>query len=89
MNLILKSFCKIVRNLSTSWYHGVPDVSIRGHLPPIKVNLSQPDLKAIMRVLDENLKEGQVEITGEKKEVERSKNFLISRKLTYKLRYMF
>ena len=50
---------QIIRNLSTSWYHDIPDVSIHGRLPPISVKLSQSDFKAVMSVLDENLKEGK------------------------------
>ena len=33
---------------------------ICGHLPPIIVKLSQPDLVSIMSLLEGNLKEGQV-----------------------------
>ena len=48
----------MVRNLSTSWYHDIPDVTVHGRLPPISVKLSQPDLEAVFQLLDGNIKEG-------------------------------
>ena len=66
---------QIIRNLSACWYHDVPDVQIHGRLPPISIKLSQPDLKSIMSVLDENLKEGQTEVSG--KEIEKGKKMCV------------
>ncbi|XP_076814167.1 intermembrane lipid transfer protein VPS13A-like isoform X3 [Clavelina lepadiformis] len=50
---------EIVRNLSTSWYHDIPDVGISGHMPPISIKLSQVDIISILGILDQNLSEGK------------------------------
>jgi vacuolar protein sorting-associated protein 13A/C len=50
---------EVIRNLSTGWYHGHPDVEVGGQLESFSVCLSQGDFKTIMSLLNENLQEGQ------------------------------
>uniref|UniRef100_UPI003AAD81DF intermembrane lipid transfer protein VPS13C n=1 Tax=Centroberyx gerrardi TaxID=166262 RepID=UPI003AAD81DF len=53
LNLLLS----IKRNLAASWYHKMAAVEIDGDLKPMKVALSQDDLKVLLRILMENLGE--------------------------------
>lgn len=48
---------EIQRNLSSNWYHSVPDVDISGHLKPMSLILSQADMTVVLRTLSENLSE--------------------------------
>ncbi|XP_041355806.1 vacuolar protein sorting-associated protein 13A-like isoform X2 [Gigantopelta aegis] len=50
---------KIARNLSAAWFHDLPDIDVGGTLEAISVKMSQGDYTIIMKMLDENLKEGQ------------------------------
>uniref|UniRef100_A0A8C9WQF1 Vacuolar protein sorting 13 homolog A n=1 Tax=Scleropages formosus TaxID=113540 RepID=A0A8C9WQF1_SCLFO len=47
----------IERNLSSSWYHSIPDNEITAHLKPMNLVLSQEDLTVVLRTLNENLSE--------------------------------
>ncbi|XP_042079774.1 vacuolar protein sorting-associated protein 13C isoform X6 [Haplochromis burtoni] len=47
----------IKRNLAASWYKKMAAVEIDGDLKPMKVKLSQDDLKVVLRILMENLGE--------------------------------
>ncbi|XP_047187417.1 vacuolar protein sorting-associated protein 13C isoform X3 [Scophthalmus maximus] len=47
----------IKRNLAASWYKKMAAVEIDGDLKPMKVELSQEDLKVLLRILMENLGE--------------------------------
>ncbi|KAK5873459.1 hypothetical protein PBY51_018496 [Eleginops maclovinus] len=45
------------RNLSSSWYKKMVAVEVDGDLKPMKVELSQEDLKVLLKILTENLGE--------------------------------
>ncbi|XP_028257848.1 vacuolar protein sorting-associated protein 13C isoform X2 [Parambassis ranga] len=47
----------IKRNLAASWYKKMATVEIDGDLKPMKLTLSQDDLKVLLRILTENLRE--------------------------------
>ncbi|XP_073320353.1 intermembrane lipid transfer protein VPS13C isoform X2 [Pagrus major] len=47
----------IKRNLAASWYKKMVAIEIDGDLKPMKVELSQDDLKVLLRILMENLGE--------------------------------
>ncbi|CAL1615509.1 unnamed protein product [Knipowitschia caucasica] len=47
----------IRRNLSSNWYHNIPDIEIIAHLKPMSLMLSQDDLTVVLRTLNENLTE--------------------------------
>ncbi|XP_023658646.1 intermembrane lipid transfer protein VPS13A isoform X2 [Paramormyrops kingsleyae] len=47
----------VERNLSSSWYHSVPDIEIKAHLKPMNLVLSQEDMTVVLRTLNENLSE--------------------------------
>ncbi|XP_063754200.1 vacuolar protein sorting-associated protein 13A isoform X1 [Eleginops maclovinus] len=48
---------EVQRNLSSNWYHGIPDIEITAHLKPIGLILSQDDMTVVLRTLSENLSE--------------------------------
>uniref|UniRef100_H3C456 Vacuolar protein sorting 13 homolog A n=1 Tax=Tetraodon nigroviridis TaxID=99883 RepID=H3C456_TETNG len=48
---------EIQRNLSSNWYHSIPDIGITAHLKPISLILSQSDMTVVLRILSENLSE--------------------------------
>ncbi|XP_041917347.1 vacuolar protein sorting-associated protein 13C isoform X2 [Alosa sapidissima] len=50
VNLVLS----VQRNLASSWYLSLPAVQIHGDLKPMKVSLSQEDLKMALSILMEN-----------------------------------
>ncbi|XP_044053106.1 vacuolar protein sorting-associated protein 13C isoform X3 [Siniperca chuatsi] len=59
----------IKRNLAASWYKKIVAVEIDGDLKPMKVELSQDDLKVLLRILMENLGEaGSLEPTASRQE---------------------
>ncbi|CAL8249330.1 unnamed protein product [Merluccius merluccius] len=47
----------IQRNLSSTWYHSIPDIEITAHLKPMNLILSQDDITVVLRTLGENLTE--------------------------------
>ncbi|KAJ8005978.1 hypothetical protein DPEC_G00123500 [Dallia pectoralis] len=47
----------IHRNLSSSWYHNIPDIKISAHLKPMNLILGQDDMTVVLRTLSENLSE--------------------------------
>ncbi|XP_029916803.1 intermembrane lipid transfer protein VPS13A isoform X3 [Myripristis murdjan] len=47
----------IQRNLSSTWYHSIPDIEIAAHLKPMNLILSQDDMTVVLRTLSENLSE--------------------------------
>ncbi|KAJ3603606.1 hypothetical protein NHX12_028351 [Muraenolepis orangiensis] len=47
----------IKRNLSSTWYHSIPDIEIIAHLKPMNLILSQDDITVVLRTLGENLTE--------------------------------
>uniref|UniRef100_A0A8C2WCD2 Vacuolar protein sorting 13 homolog A n=1 Tax=Cyclopterus lumpus TaxID=8103 RepID=A0A8C2WCD2_CYCLU len=46
---------EIQRNLSSNWYHSIPDIEITAHLKPMSLVLSQDDMTVVLRTLSENL----------------------------------
>ncbi|XP_059192632.1 vacuolar protein sorting-associated protein 13A [Centropristis striata] len=48
---------EIQRNLSSNWYHSIPDIEITAHLKPMSLILSQCDMTVALRILSENLAE--------------------------------
>ncbi|XP_060894887.1 vacuolar protein sorting-associated protein 13A isoform X2 [Labrus mixtus] len=48
---------EIQRNLSSNWYHDIPDIEITAHLKPMSLILSQDDMTVVLRTLSENLSE--------------------------------
>ncbi|KAJ0067962.1 hypothetical protein NL108_014076, partial [Boleophthalmus pectinirostris] len=48
---------EVLRNLSSNWYHNIPDIEIIAHLKPMNLILSQDDLTVVLRTLSENLSE--------------------------------
>ncbi|TNN62598.1 Vacuolar protein sorting-associated protein 13A [Liparis tanakae] len=48
---------EIERNLSSNWYHSIPDIKIAAHLKPMSLLLSQDDMTVVLRTLSENLSE--------------------------------
>ncbi|XP_067376850.1 vacuolar protein sorting-associated protein 13A isoform X3 [Channa argus] len=48
---------EIQRNLSSNWYHNIPDIEITAHLKPLSLILSQDDMIVVLRTLSENLSE--------------------------------
>uniref|UniRef100_A0A672HME5 Vacuolar protein sorting 13 homolog A n=1 Tax=Salarias fasciatus TaxID=181472 RepID=A0A672HME5_SALFA len=48
---------KIQRNLSSNWYHSIPDIEITAHLKPMALILCQDDMTVVLRTLSENLSE--------------------------------
>ncbi|KAM9359845.1 intermembrane lipid transfer protein VPS13A [Symphorus nematophorus] len=48
---------EIQRNLSSNWYHSIPDIEITAHLKPMSLLLSQDDMTVVLRTLSENLSE--------------------------------
>uniref|UniRef100_A0A3Q1IKJ5 Uncharacterized protein n=1 Tax=Anabas testudineus TaxID=64144 RepID=A0A3Q1IKJ5_ANATE len=48
---------EIQRNLSSNWYHNIPDIEITAHLKPMSLILSQDDMIVVLRTLSENLSE--------------------------------
>uniref|UniRef100_A0A8C4FH35 Vacuolar protein sorting 13 homolog A n=1 Tax=Dicentrarchus labrax TaxID=13489 RepID=A0A8C4FH35_DICLA len=51
---------EIQRNLSSNWYHSIPDIEITAHLKPMNLILSQDDMTVVLRTLSENLSENNV-----------------------------
>ncbi|XP_077174397.1 intermembrane lipid transfer protein VPS13C isoform X2 [Paroedura picta] len=51
------------RNLAGAWYHKIPAVEIQGHLEKMEIILSQEDLSVLLKVLTENLAEGNKNVT--------------------------
>ncbi|XP_039606495.1 vacuolar protein sorting-associated protein 13A isoform X2 [Polypterus senegalus] len=49
----------VERNLSSSWYHSIPDIKIIAHLKPMNLILSQEDLTVVLRTLNENLQDSE------------------------------
>uniref|UniRef100_A0A8C5DE59 Vacuolar protein sorting 13 homolog A n=1 Tax=Gouania willdenowi TaxID=441366 RepID=A0A8C5DE59_GOUWI len=47
----------ILRNLSSNWYHCIPDIEIIAHLKPMSLILCQDDMIVVLRTLGENLSE--------------------------------
>ncbi|XP_078809182.1 intermembrane lipid transfer protein VPS13A isoform X3 [Oryzias latipes] len=48
---------EIQRNLSSNWYHNIPDIEISAHLKPMSLILCQDDMIVVLRTLGENLSE--------------------------------
>ncbi|TKS78631.1 Vacuolar protein sorting-associated protein 13A [Collichthys lucidus] len=48
---------EVQRNLSSNWYHSIPDIEITAHLKPISLILSQDDMIVVLRTLSENFSE--------------------------------
>ncbi|XP_051807014.1 vacuolar protein sorting-associated protein 13A isoform X1 [Acanthochromis polyacanthus] len=48
---------EIQRNLSSNWYHSIPDIGITAHLKPMSLILCQEDMIVVLRTLSENLSE--------------------------------
>uniref|UniRef100_A0A3B4ZL95 Vacuolar protein sorting 13 homolog A n=1 Tax=Stegastes partitus TaxID=144197 RepID=A0A3B4ZL95_9TELE len=48
---------EIQRNLSSNWYHSIPDIEITAHLKPMSLILCQDDMIVVLRTLSENLSE--------------------------------
>uniref|UniRef100_A0A3P8WHN6 Vacuolar protein sorting 13 homolog A n=1 Tax=Cynoglossus semilaevis TaxID=244447 RepID=A0A3P8WHN6_CYNSE len=52
---------KIMRNLSSNWYHSIPDIEISAHLKPMTLNLCEEDLVVVLRTWSENMSEKSVD----------------------------
>ncbi|KAI3372816.1 hypothetical protein L3Q82_023273 [Scortum barcoo] len=48
---------EVQRNLSSNWYHNIPDIEITAHLKPLSLILSQDDMTVVLRTLSDNLSE--------------------------------
>ncbi|XP_057687082.1 vacuolar protein sorting-associated protein 13A isoform X2 [Corythoichthys intestinalis] len=48
---------EVQRNLSSNWYHSIPDMEINAHLMPLSLTLSQEDMVVVLKTLNENLSE--------------------------------
>ncbi|XP_061671891.1 vacuolar protein sorting-associated protein 13A isoform X2 [Syngnathoides biaculeatus] len=48
---------EVQRNLSSKWYHTIPDIEITAHLMPLNLILSQDDMVVVFKTLSENLTE--------------------------------
>ncbi|XP_061528280.1 vacuolar protein sorting-associated protein 13A [Phycodurus eques] len=48
---------EVQRNLSSNWYHTIPDIEMTAHLMPLNLILSQDDMVVVFRTLSENLTE--------------------------------
>ncbi|XP_068995248.1 intermembrane lipid transfer protein VPS13A isoform X2 [Embiotoca jacksoni] len=48
---------EIQRNLSSNWYHSIPDIEITAHLKPMSLILCKDDMIVVLRTLSENLSE--------------------------------
>ncbi|XP_062405510.1 intermembrane lipid transfer protein VPS13C isoform X2 [Sardina pilchardus] len=68
VNLVLS----VQRNLASSWYLNLPAVQIHGDLKPMKVSLSQEDLKMALSILMENT--GEVNLEDIQKTVDHKHN---------------
>uniref|UniRef100_A0A669DB61 Vacuolar protein sorting 13 homolog A n=1 Tax=Oreochromis niloticus TaxID=8128 RepID=A0A669DB61_ORENI len=81
---------EIRRNLSSSWYHEIPDIAIEVHLKPMSLLLCQNDMIIVLRTLNENLSEksdaGNTVVTAAV--VETQKNSKL-KKNTLKLNFKF
>ncbi|XP_058486199.1 intermembrane lipid transfer protein VPS13C isoform X3 [Solea solea] len=62
----------IRRNLSAAWYNKMAAVEVDGDLKPMKVALSQEDLKVLLRILMENLGEADSLVHSAPKQEEAS-----------------
>uniref|UniRef100_A0A6I8PIJ3 Vacuolar protein sorting 13 homolog A n=1 Tax=Ornithorhynchus anatinus TaxID=9258 RepID=A0A6I8PIJ3_ORNAN len=51
----------VERNLSSEWYHDVPDIKITGNLKPMQLILSQEDITTVLRTLRENVWDSYIE----------------------------
>ncbi|XP_038625358.1 vacuolar protein sorting-associated protein 13A isoform X2 [Tachyglossus aculeatus] len=51
----------VERNLSSEWYHDVPDIKITGNLKPMQLILSQEDITTVLRTLHENVWDSYVD----------------------------
>ncbi|KAM8974085.1 intermembrane lipid transfer protein VPS13C isoform 2-T2 [Pelodytes ibericus] len=47
------------RNLAAMWYHEIPGLEVKGHLDTMDVGVSQEDVSVLLKVLVENLGEGE------------------------------
>ncbi|XP_063044698.1 intermembrane lipid transfer protein VPS13C isoform X2 [Engraulis encrasicolus] len=56
VNLVLS----VQRNLASSWYRSAPTLEIHGDLKPMKVSLSQEDLRMALSILMDNVGEASV-----------------------------
>ncbi|XP_077569200.1 intermembrane lipid transfer protein VPS13C isoform X2 [Stigmatopora nigra] len=61
---------RLNRNLSASWYHQVAAVELDGDLAPMKVALSQEDLRMLLTIVTENLAEAEESAPGPELEPE-------------------
>ncbi|XP_058492942.1 vacuolar protein sorting-associated protein 13A isoform X2 [Solea solea] len=55
---------EIRRNLSSNWYHSIPDIEIAAHLKPMTLILSQDDMIVVLRTLSENLSETSDDVSS-------------------------
>ncbi|XP_050667360.1 intermembrane lipid transfer protein Vps13 isoform X3 [Leptidea sinapis] len=54
------SFKLLVKRSLSSWYHPLPDLDISGRMKTITIKVGHSDYKSIMKMLNQNLQEGQV-----------------------------
>ncbi|XP_053320973.1 intermembrane lipid transfer protein VPS13C isoform X2 [Spea bombifrons] len=47
------------RNLAATWYHKIPVMEVKGHLDTMDIGVSQEDVSILLKVLVENLGEGE------------------------------
>ncbi|GBP47899.1 Vacuolar protein sorting-associated protein 13 [Eumeta japonica] len=53
------SFTLLVKRSLSTWYEPLPDLDISGRLKAIQILVGQRDYKSIMKILNQNLQEGQ------------------------------
>lgn len=65
------------RNLCISWYKEIPEIDVSGQLTTLNMTMSQEDFTFLMKVLNENLKEGPTSAPALKPQPELTQHELI------------
>ncbi|XP_076066395.1 vacuolar protein sorting 13C isoform X3 [Oratosquilla oratoria] len=55
----------IIRNLSIGWYKEHPEVDVKANLKPIKLVLSESDMRSVLQTVQDNLNEGVPDVVKE------------------------
>lgn len=53
------SFKLLVKRSLSTWYHSLPDLDVSGRMKTIAITISRSDYQSIMKILNQNLQEGQ------------------------------
>ncbi|XP_049870372.1 intermembrane lipid transfer protein Vps13 isoform X3 [Pectinophora gossypiella] len=54
-----------VRRSLSSWYRAIPDLDISGRMDTIAITIGHSDYKSIMKILNQNLQEGQKKVKSQ------------------------